>query len=76
MLNRGDRSRVRIDNVRRAPFYVFNNYRGVEDTGTARYEREYEPFYERKVNGEIVLSVFKWKGSTAACEHSAVDHGR
>jgi hypothetical protein len=69
MLNSGDRSRVRIDNVRRAPYYVFDNYRNVKDADTAKYDGEYEPFYERKVDGEIVLSVYKWKGPTAVSEH-------
>jgi dolichyl-phosphate-mannose-protein mannosyltransferase len=71
MLKRGDRSRVRIDDVRRAPYYVFNNYRGVRDADTAKDSRDYELFYEVRVGEEVVLSVFKWKGPPAT-ENSCV----
>ena len=72
MLKREDRRRVREGNDKRIPYYVLTNYRSVEDTDNAKYRRDYDLFYEMSLDGEIVLSVFKWKGSPPATENSGV----
>jgi hypothetical protein len=72
MLKREDRWRVRVGNDKRVPYYVLTNYRLVKDTDNAQYGREYELFYEMRVGGEVVLSVFKWKGPPPATENSSV----
>jgi hypothetical protein len=66
MLKPEDRLRVRVGNDKRVPYYVLTNYRLVKDTDNAQYGRDYELFYEVRVGGEVVLSVFKWKGATSA----------
>ncbi|HTD15351.1 MAG TPA: hypothetical protein VK673_09240 [Chthoniobacterales bacterium] len=62
MLKREDRWRVRVGNDKRVPFYVLTNYRQVRDIDSAKYDRDYQLFYEIRVDDELVLSVFKWKG--------------
>lgn len=61
-----DRLRVRAENDEGAPYYVLTNYRLVNETDNPQYSRDYEPFYEVRVGGEVVLSVFKWKGPPPA----------
>ena len=70
MLKYEDRRRIREGNDKRIPYYVLTNYRSVKNTDNAKYRRDYELFYEMRVNGEIILSVFKWKGSPRATENS------
>jgi hypothetical protein len=62
ILKPADRQRVLIETEERVPYYVLNNYRGVGDTDNVELRQEYELFYEIKVDREVVLSVFKWKG--------------
>ena len=69
MLKREDRWRVRVGNDKRVPYYVLTNYRQVKDTDSAKYDRDYELFYEIKVDDELVLSVFKWKGVASVAEN-------
>ena len=69
MLKCEDRSRVRVGNEKRIPYYVLTNYRLVEDTDNAKYGRDYKLFYEMKVDDEVVLSVFKWKGAPSEKEN-------
>jgi len=70
MLKGEDRCRVREGNDKRIPYYVLTNYRLVKDTDNAKYDGDYELFYEMRVGGEVVLSVFKWKGRPPATENS------
>jgi hypothetical protein len=66
MLKPNDGRRVRLADDKRTASYVLTNYRGVKDTDSAKYEREYDLFYEIRMNDEVVLSVFKWRGATSA----------
>jgi hypothetical protein len=66
MLKPENRLRVRAENDEGAPYYLLTNYRLVKETDNAQYSRDYEPFYEVRVGGEVVLSVFKWKGPPPA----------
>ena len=68
-----DRRRLRIESDKRVPYYLLSNYRLVKDTDNAKYSREYELFYEARVDGEVVLSVFKWKGPPPATENACLD---
>jgi hypothetical protein len=72
MLKGEDRSRVRIGNDKRIPYYVLTNYRSVKDTDDAKYGQEYELFYQMRVGDEVVLSVFKWKGPPPTTGNSSV----
>jgi hypothetical protein len=72
MLKPEDRWRVREGNDKRIPYYVLTNYRSVKDTGNGKYARDYEVFYEMRVDGEVVLSVFKWKGPPSGTEDSCL----
>jgi len=72
MLKPEDRQRVRVEKDKGVPYYVVTNYRAVKDSDNAKYSREHELFYQIKVNNEVVLSVFKWKGSTSAAENSCI----
>jgi hypothetical protein len=66
MLQLDDRRRVMVGDEKRVPYYVLTNYRLVNDTDNVKYGRDYELFYEVRVDGEVVLSVFKWKGPPPA----------
>jgi hypothetical protein len=66
MLKPNDGLRVRLADDKRTASYVLTNYRGVKDTDSSKYEREYDLFYEIRMNDEVVLSVFKWRGATSA----------
>ncbi|HEX7194796.1 MAG TPA: hypothetical protein VF207_07485 [Chthoniobacterales bacterium] len=72
MLMREDRGRVRVGDEKRMPYYVVTNHRFDTDVDNAKYGREYELFYEMKVDSEVVLSVLKWKGAISAAENSGV----
>ena len=70
MLKPEDRERVRLGDDKRASDYVVTNHRFDTDIDNAKYRREYELFYEVRVDSELVLSVFKWKGGMSAAESS------
>jgi len=70
MLRPEDRRRARVGNDIRVPYYVLNNYRVVKDLDNAKYARDYKLFYEKRVNDEVVLSVFKWKGQPPGTKNS------
>jgi Dolichyl-phosphate-mannose-protein mannosyltransferase len=63
ILKSDDRQRVKLANDKVAPYYVITNYRGVRDTDNSSYRRDYDLFYEIRVEHEVILSVFKWKES-------------
>jgi hypothetical protein len=63
MLKQEDRARLRLEDDKRAPDYLVANHRFDPDIDNASYTWEYKPFYEIRVGGEIVLSVFKWTGT-------------
>ncbi|WKZ33270.1 MAG: glycosyltransferase family 39 protein [Thermodesulfobacteriota bacterium] len=62
MLEPDKRVRIRETDEMTAPYYVLNNYRLFKEPLESKYGKEYDLFYELKVGGEAVLSVFKWKG--------------
>jgi Dolichyl-phosphate-mannose-protein mannosyltransferase len=70
MLKPEDRARVRLGDDKRVPDYVVTNHRFDTDIDNAKYRREYELFYEVRVDSELVLSVFKRKGGMSAAENS------
>ncbi len=61
MLSPRDRARVRMASDDSAPHYLFTNYRMERDISHARYLDRYDRFYQVKVDGEPILSVFKSK---------------
>jgi hypothetical protein len=63
ILKADDRKRIKLANDKVAADYVITNYRGVRDTNNASYSQDYEMFYEKRVDHEVILSVFKWKES-------------
>jgi hypothetical protein len=63
ILKADDRKRLKLANDKVAADYVITNYRGVRDTNKASYSQDYEMFYEKRVDHEVILSVFKWKES-------------
>ncbi|MBE7414586.1 MAG: glycosyltransferase family 39 protein [Deltaproteobacteria bacterium] len=63
MLEPDKRVRIRETDEMTAPYYVLNNYRLFKEPLESKYGKEYDLFYELKVGGEAVLSVFKWKGT-------------
>jgi Dolichyl-phosphate-mannose-protein mannosyltransferase len=72
MLKREDRGRVMLGDDKRVPYYVVTNHRFDTDIENAKFGGEYELFYEMRVDNEVVLSVFKWKGAVSAAENSSV----
>lgn len=67
MLRPADRARVAVLDASHAddlprPLYAITNYRGVADKSDARYARDYSLFHQQMVDGEIILSVYKWIG--------------
>jgi hypothetical protein len=65
MLKPEERRRISIEENKGIPGYVLTNYYGVKDTDNAKFDREYELFYELKAGDEVVLSVFKPKGAAS-----------
>lgn len=63
ILKPDERNRIKLASGKVAPYYVINNYRGVRDTNNSSYRRNYDLFHEIRVDNEVILSVFKWKGS-------------
>ena len=63
ILKSDDRNRIKLANAKLAANYVVTNYRGVKDTNNSSYGRDYDVFYEIRVDNELVLSVFKWRES-------------
>ena len=58
-----DRERVRITTDTSLPHYLFTNYRMEKDKDDRKYLAKYEPYYQIKVDGEVILSVFKSKSA-------------
>jgi hypothetical protein len=59
MLKPEDRQRVRLTNDKLSPCYVLTNYRAVKDISNSKYDREYDLFYDLRVDNQLILSVFK-----------------
>jgi hypothetical protein len=63
MLDARDRERVR--GAKDLPDYVVTNYRAVKDPDDAEYAKDYDLFYQIRVDDEVILSVFRRKGHEA-----------
>ena len=63
MLPPADRARLRLSWDRSAPLYVVTNYRLVKEPLEARFAREGDLVYQLKVRDELILSVYKRKGT-------------
>ncbi len=63
ILSKRDRQRLRNTPEKAEPYYVLNNYRLFTEPVEKRYGKDYDLFYEIRVDGEVVVSVFKWKGT-------------
>jgi hypothetical protein len=59
MLKPEDRLRLKMVDTKLAPSYILTNYRSGKDTSHSRYNRDYDLFYQIRVDEEVVLSVFK-----------------
>jgi hypothetical protein len=59
MIDSPDRKRLRYSGDR--PRYVVTNYRLVENPDDGKYAREYDLFYQIRVDDEVILSVFRRK---------------
>lgn len=60
LLRSRDRRRLRVTEAENIPHYVLtNNYSFVRDIRNGKQREHYDLFYEVKVDGEVILSVFK-----------------
>jgi len=59
MIDARDRQRLRYSDDRSLPQYVFTNYRLVKDPDDSKYARDYDLFYQIRVDGEVILSVYR-----------------
>jgi hypothetical protein len=60
MLKPEDRKRLKlVEDTKQAPSYLLTNYRSAKDTSNSRYNRDYDLFYQIRVEDEVILSVFK-----------------
>jgi Dolichyl-phosphate-mannose-protein mannosyltransferase len=62
MLKPEERGRIKLANDNSGPFYVLTNYRGVRDVDDSKYSRDYHLFYQTKIGGEVIISVYKRNG--------------
>ncbi len=62
MIDSTERKRLRYSDDRNVPHYVVTNYRRVKDPDDTKYAMEYDLFYQIRVDDEVILSVFRWKG--------------
>jgi hypothetical protein len=61
MLKPEDRKRIRLADDKLVPSYLLTNYRSARKTDNSQYNRDYDLFYQIRVDEEVILSVFKWK---------------
>jgi hypothetical protein len=65
MIDSTERKRLRYSDDRNLPHYLVTNYRLVKHPDDTKYAREYDLFYQIRVNDEVILSVFRCKGAKA-----------
>jgi hypothetical protein len=53
------RDRVRLADDNSGPFYILTNYRMVKDMDDSKYSRDYQLYYQIKIDSEVILSVYK-----------------
>ena len=64
MIDARDRKRLRYSDDRNLAHYVVTNYyRLVKDPDDAKYAKDYDLFYQIRVDDEVILSVFRRKGT-------------
>jgi len=61
ILNRKDRDRIAILPVESTPLYLLTNYRQFRNRNLPKPPDNYALFYQKKIDGETILSVFKIK---------------
>jgi hypothetical protein len=61
MLDAADRKRLRYPDDKNIAQYVVTNYRLVKPPNDDKYLEDYDLFYQIKVDGEVILSVFRRK---------------
>jgi hypothetical protein len=63
MIDARDRKRLRYSDDWNLAQYVVTNYRLVKDPDDAKYAKDYDLFYQIRVDDEVILSVFRRKGT-------------
>src|SRR5262249_42920418 len=63
MIDAKDRKRLTYSDDQNLSRYVVTNYRLVKDPDDAKYAKDYDLFYQIRADDEVVLSVFRWKGT-------------
>jgi hypothetical protein len=63
MIDARDKNRLRYSHDRNLSRYVITNYRLVTDPDDAKYAKDYDLFYQIRVDDEAILSVFRRKGT-------------
>ena len=63
MIDARERNRLRYSDDRNLSSYVVTNYRLVKDPDDAKYAKDYDLFYQIRVDDEVILSVFRRKGT-------------
>jgi hypothetical protein len=58
ILKPGDQRRIRPVRGEALPHYDFTNYRNPTDASAAREAGDGERFYQLKIDGEVILSVY------------------
>jgi hypothetical protein len=61
MIDAQDRNRLRYSEDQSLSRYVVTNYRLVENPNDAKYAKDYDLFYQIRVDDEVILSVFRRK---------------
>ena len=63
MIDAQDRKRLRYSDDRNLSDYLVTNYRLVKDPEDAKYAKDYDLFYQIRVDDEVILSVFRRKSA-------------
>jgi hypothetical protein len=57
-----ERSRIKLADFNSGPFYVLTNYRLVKNVDDSKYSPDHHLFYQIKIGGEVIISVYKKNG--------------
>jgi hypothetical protein len=63
MLDARDEKRLRYTDDHNLSRYVITNYRQVQNPDEAKYAKDYDIFYQIQVGNEVILSIFRRKGT-------------
>jgi hypothetical protein len=65
MIDARERKRLRYSADQNRAQYIVTNYRLVKDPDDAKYAKDYDLFYQIRIDDEVIISVFRRKATSA-----------